>query len=298
MLAAHALPALFAVFLWWLSTGIIVYLDGLPRATHRYSLAGATVLLVAALAGLWRTRDDTSLTGAYLAFTCGLIAWGWQELSFYTGYVTGPRRERCPADCGGLKHFGHAVGTVLHHEIAILATAGCAIAATWGGANQIGLWTFLVIWAMRQSAKLNVFFGVQNLSEEFIPPHMEFLTGFLNQKPMNLFFPVSITLGTIAAVLLVQAAVSTPDLTAAVGFTFLSTLMILAVFEHWLMVLPIPANVLWAWGLSSHAASEPEPGCANRVHPIAKHSPLAHPHLLSQTVGTPKANTMPEWRKQ
>ena len=39
------------------------------------------------------------------------------------------------------------------------------VALTWGGANQVGTWTFLVLWVMRLSAKLNVFLGVPNLTE-------------------------------------------------------------------------------------------------------------------------------------
>ena len=48
-------------------------------------------------------------------------------------------------------------------------------ALTRDGANQVGLWTFVILWAMRQSAKLNVFLGVRNLSEEFLPEHLRYL---------------------------------------------------------------------------------------------------------------------------
>jgi len=70
---------LFTLFLWWFSTGVILYLDGLPRRTFRWSLLGATVLFAVALYGLAVTRSDTSVTGAYLAFTFGVLVWGFQE---------------------------------------------------------------------------------------------------------------------------------------------------------------------------------------------------------------------------
>ena len=53
----------------------------------------------------------------------GVLAWGWQELSLYTGFVTGPRKQFCPAGCTGWRHFGHALGVNLWHEIAIVAVA-------------------------------------------------------------------------------------------------------------------------------------------------------------------------------
>jgi len=39
-----AAPALFSAFVWWFSTGIVLYLDGLPQRTFRWSLLGSTVL--------------------------------------------------------------------------------------------------------------------------------------------------------------------------------------------------------------------------------------------------------------
>jgi putative photosynthetic complex assembly protein 2 len=41
--------------------------------------------------------------------------------------------------------------------------------------NQVGTGTFAVLWVMRISAKLNLFLGVRNLSEELLPPHLAYL---------------------------------------------------------------------------------------------------------------------------
>ena len=38
-----------------------------------------------------------------------------------------------------------------------------------------------------------------NLTEEFLPEHLQYLKSFLARKPMNLLFPVSVTGGTIVA---------------------------------------------------------------------------------------------------
>ena len=205
-MSTYAFPALFALFVWWLSAGIIIFLDGLPRRTFRWSMLGATLLMAASLYGLAATSHDATVAGAYRAFTFGLLAWGWQEISFYMGFVTGPRNEPCPEGCAGWRHFGHAIQTSLWRELAIIASAAIVVAVTWGEPNNVGLWTFMILWWMHQSAKLNVFLGVRNLNEEFLPEHLRFLRSFLTKRPMNLLFPVSVTVSTVIAALLAVRA--------------------------------------------------------------------------------------------
>ena len=42
-MAELLLPVLYTLFAWWFSTGVILYLDGLPRHTFRWTLNGATL---------------------------------------------------------------------------------------------------------------------------------------------------------------------------------------------------------------------------------------------------------------
>lgn len=256
-MTALALPALYALFVWWFSTGAILYLDGLPSSTFRWSMAGATVLLAGAAWGLVASRADPTPAGAYLAFTSGLVVWAWLEMTYYMGFVTGPRREACVDGCSGWRHFGHAVQASLYHELATLGLAALLLAATWGMPNQVGLWTFVVLWWMQLSAKLNVFLGVPNLSEEFLPEHLAFLKSFLTRKPMNLLFPVSVTVSVVVTTLLVQTALA-PGATPfdTVGFAFLAVLAMLAILEHWFLVLPLPVEALWRWSLKSRPSVE------------------------------------------
>jgi putative photosynthetic complex assembly protein 2 len=257
--ADFALPILHAIFVWWFSTGVILYLDGLPTKTFKWSMAAATVVFGVALYGLYTSAGDATVSGAYAAFTYGLLAWGWQEISFYMGYVTGPRKRPCGEDCRGWRHFLHAVETSLYHELSILITLAVIVGLTWGQPNHVGLWTFVALWWMHESARLNVFLGVRNLNEEFLPDHMEFLKSFFNNsKPINLLFPVSVTVSTVVTVLLAQAALhpaATPfDL---VAYTFIATMMALAILEHWFLVLPLPAAALWNWSLRSRTPQAP-----------------------------------------
>lgn len=259
---AVALPILFALFLWWFATGAIFYLDGLPRRTFKWSMLGATVLLSASFGALWHTANDASVFGAYAAFAAALIAWGWMEISLYMGYVTGPRKHRCAKGCSGIAHFGHAISANLWHELAIVAGAIGIAALVWGGANELGLWTYVVLWWMHLSARLNVFLGVPNVSEEFVPAHMDVLKGFLTTKPMNLLFPVSVTASTVIAVYLVHGAIAAATPFELTSYVFLSALMVLAIIEHWFLVLPLPVAALWNWSLSSRKAPQEEPDAA------------------------------------
>ncbi len=256
-MTTHLWPVLFALFVWWFSTGIIMFLDGLPRRTFKWSMIGATVLLATSFWGLHASSTDLSVRGAYIAFTCGLLAWGWQEISFYMGYVTGPRKDPCPEGCSGWRHFGHAIQTSLWHELAIIAAGIAVVLLTRHGQNQVGTWTFMVLWWMHQSAKLNVFLGVRNLNEEFLPEHLQFLRSFLRKKPMNLLFPVSVTVSTVIAAHLVSLAIHSTDPFSRAGYDFLSAMMVLAILEHWLLVLPLPAASLWGWSLRSRGTIKP-----------------------------------------
>ena len=258
-MADHGLPVLYALFLWWFSTGLILWLDGRPRRTFRWSMLGCTVLALLSLWGLYATRDDTSVLGAYAAFTYGLLVWGWHEMSFLMGYVTGPRREPCPGGCRGWRHLMHAIEAILWHELAIAATGALMVALTWGSANQVGTWVFLVLWVMRLSAKLNVYLGVPNLTDEFLPAHLAYLKSFMRKRPMNALFPISVTAGTVVTAQLVGHALAGGEGSfEATAYTFAAVLLALAVLEHWFLVLPLPDAALWSWALRNRHSESPK----------------------------------------
>ena len=241
---------LFSAFLWWFSTGVIFYLNARPANTHRWSLLAASVLLVVALYGLWASAGMQSVLASFIAFCCGLAIWGWHTMSYYMGIITGPRSEPCPPDCQGMTRFLRAFETDLYHELAIIATVGLMLVLTWQQPNPFGLWTFLLLWAMHVSAKLNVFLGVRNMNEEFLPQRIHYLTSYFGRKSINLLFPFSVAAGTLITVLLaLQASAADAPTWAVAGYVLLATLMALAVFEHWFMVLPIQAEALWRWSL-------------------------------------------------
>ena len=243
-------PILYALGLWWFSTGVVLYLDNLPGRTFRWTMLGGAAVLAIAIFGLFASSISTSTAMNYLAFTCGLVIWGVLEMSYFTGYATGPRKVPCPEGCTPWRRFKLAIMTSLYHELAIMTTGLLLIAISWGEPNQVGTWTFVVLWLMRWSAKLNLFLGVPNLNENWLPEHLRYLKTYMSKRGMNLLFPVSVTLPTILVVLIVLK-VSAPDAdgSEAVGLTLVASLLALAILEHWFLVLPLPDEALWAWAL-------------------------------------------------
>jgi putative photosynthetic complex assembly protein 2 len=172
-------------------------------------------------------------------------------MSFLTGFITGPRTTEAPRYTRGRAGLWAAVETLFYHEAAILVTGLALFAMLSGSANEVGLWTFVILWVMRISAKLNVYLGVPNLTEEFLPPHLTYLKTYFCRRSMNLLFPVSVTLSTIATWLLIGEAGNATSAFDTIGFTFLATLMALALIEHWFLVVPLPSASLWTWGMWS-----------------------------------------------
>ena len=264
------IPMLLAITVWWLSTGVILYLDGLGRGSFRWSMATATALSVAALIGLALTSSWQTPAGAYIAFLCALMIWGWNEMAFLMGYLSGPRRTPCPPDATGFRRFRYAAETLIDHELAILASGAVIAALTWGEPNQFGLWTFAVLWIMRLSTKLNIFLGAPNIPDEFLPAHMRYLSSYFRRRPMNGFFPFAITAATLFTAFLVHMALVFSETSfAQTGYLLLTTLMALAILEHWLLYVPISATKLWSWGLASHRGTgkaQPASGAAADHH--------------------------------
>jgi putative photosynthetic complex assembly protein 2 len=252
----YALPVLFTLFVWWFSTGVILMLDGLPRWTFKWTMVGATMVLVLSLLGLAVTAHDTRTSGAYSAFLFAVLVWAWQEIAFLLGYVTGPRRTALPAGAAGWRRTWYALQTVLHHELALIVLGAAVVAVTWGGSNPTGLWTFMILWVMRQSAKLNVFLGVRNLAEDFLPAHLRYLQSYFRRRPMNSLFPVSVIGSTLCVATIWQAAFAQGvERFDATALTFAGTLLTLAIVEHWFMVLPLRFERLWQWSLRGRAGA-------------------------------------------
>jgi len=123
------------------------------------------------------------------------------------------------------------------------------------GKNHVGSWTYTIIWLMHSSAKINAAPGVRNLNDHFFPEQLRYLSSFLKRRPMNLLFPVSITVSTVAIAVLVHKAMTVEnDPFELLAFMFFIVILALGVLEHWFLVPPIPAEALWNWSVKARKA--------------------------------------------
>lgn len=251
-------PILYALFVWWFSTGIVLLLVLRRRRTVAWSLAGAALLFPISLYLLLRSSKDDSVVGAYLAFTAAILLWGTQELAFLTGFLTGPRPLACPPAVRGLRRAAYAIGAILYHELALIGSGAAVAAVTFGGANQVGSLTFLILWVMRLSAKLNLFLGVPVLNDEVMPDHLTFLRSYFTRSTLNGLFPFAMALSILATGALVERAFAeqaTP--TTQTGSLLLAALLALAILEHGFMMVRLPVDALWRWSTRGGVQSAP-----------------------------------------
>ncbi len=242
-------PALFALLCWWLGTGAILWLVRRPPSSFRWSLAGFTVLLVASLWTTWLSMQAHTVANAYLAFASVIAMWSWHELAFLTGWLAGPRKTRLQPGASGWSRFTQSLQAVLWHELALLAN----FAALWwmqqGQPSHLAICTFALLWCMRASAKLNLFFGVPEVGEQYLPRHLAYLGSFFRRGPVGLFF-----YATVGSACLVWAwvvwQIPGGETARNTGWVLLAALLGLAIVEHAIMAWPLPMQKLWGWAMS------------------------------------------------
>lgn len=236
-----ALALIYATLLWFFSTGVILWLNRLPRETHQGAIVAATPLAGAAVCALIVSGGDTGAAAHYLAFTAALVIWGWHEMSFLMGFVNGPRRTPCPPGVRGWRRFLVSAETVIHHELALAATLIAMTALAWDQPNQTGVLTFAILFAMRLSAKLNIFLGVANLSDDMMPSHLAYLRSYFRVARLNWLYPLSLG-GCIALALWLV-----PGITTSAGAALLFALVLLGLLEHLFMMISFRDSALWNW---------------------------------------------------
>ncbi len=239
------LPLATAVLLWWSTTGLLLYLVRLPERTHRTSLVAATFTLGIAFACFELSLTRSGAGAAYLGFFSAVLLWGWLEMSYLMGFLTGSEREPCPPELSGWRRFVRAVSVGIYHELAVIAVGVTLIVASAQGSNSVAAWTFGILWFMRWSAKLNLYLGVANLNDDLLPERLRYMVSYMARRPMNGLFPVSVSLGTLLVAYHALAFANAGDPAAATGAALLMSIAALGVLEHWLLVLPVQDSALW-----------------------------------------------------
>lgn len=254
---AIAVP--YVLFVWWFSTGAVLLLVGASTQHDGWLKGGSLALFAAALAGIAASGRDSGPSGAYCAFTCAILLWGAVEISLLAGWITGPRPQACPRNCAPADRIWYALQAIAYHELLLIGTAALVFFVTTGLPNRVGWWTFGALFAMRESAKLNLFLGVRTLNEEMLPPRVKFIGSYFARGPINGLFPLSVSLVTAAAAVLSVAAVAVISPFDRLGLSLLAALVALGALEHWFMVMPIPAARLWRWSIPAAASGMAEP---------------------------------------
>lgn len=254
---AIAVP--YVLFVWWFSTGAVLLLVGANVQHGGWLKGGSLVLFAAALAGIAASGRDVNASGAYCAFTCAILLWGAVEISLLAGWITGPRPQACPRNCAPADRIWYALQAIAYHELLLIGTAALVFFVSASSPNKVGWWTFAALFAMRESAKLNLFLGVRTLNEEMLPPRVKFIGSYFARGPINGLFPLSVSLVTAAAAVLAVAAVTAAAPFERLGLSLLAALVALGALEHWFMVMPIPAARLWRWSIPAGASREVEP---------------------------------------
>ncbi len=247
------LPIATAAACWWLFTILALYRTGLPEHTYRSTLWLASAIAMLGVAGLAFSVGHAGSGHAYLAFISALAIWSWHEISYFLGYVSGPRPQPCPPGLSQWQRFLHGVRACLWHELAVVATAGIIAWISLGQPNQVGLATFCLLWLMRWSTKLNIFLGVWNLHIEYLPPRLSYLASYMARRRMNPLFPLSLAVGLgLVGYWSVQGLAAGASSYAVSGSLLLATLAALALLEHIFLMLDVPDGKLWQLARTSH----------------------------------------------
>jgi putative photosynthetic complex assembly protein 2 len=239
------LPVLTTLALWFASTALIVWLANRPSRTFRASLllGGGAGLLGLMLILL--TANAATPAADYAAFAGALLIWGWHELAFLTGAVTGSRRHGAAGERGWLR-FKAATAALIHHELALAATALLLLILSWGAANPTGAHAFALLLALRLSAKINIFLGVPNLSDEMMPARLGYLKSYFGAPRLHPALLLSLLGCALLTLWLGARALAAPG---DVGAALLFALAALGALEHLFLALPVRDGVLWRWAM-------------------------------------------------
>jgi len=238
------LPALYVLLVWWLGTGIVLWLQ--DRLTPGSRPAAVVLVVLALLSTIALVISGATLsTAASLAgFTAAVFLWGSLELSHNLGLVTGVHSDHCPAGARGWHRFRLALGTTIWHELSVLGTGLAVAVLLIESINPTGALTFAVLWLMRWSAKLNLFLGVPNFSTEWFPERLRHLASYVRRAPVSVFYPIALTLAALVLVAMLHRAATGDDAQRLVhGLP--AVLLMLAILEHAFLAMPLPDLELW-----------------------------------------------------
>lgn len=245
------LPFVAVTLLWFVSTGLVAMISHRLRASFGRALFIACAAAMVGLALVVATHASTAVWAAYASFLGGLLIWSWHEISFLTGAVAGSHREPCVAGAQGWQRFSQAAMALIHHEVALAMTAGLLLSLAAVTANPTGAYCFALLLIFRLSSKLNIFWGVPNLSDELLPHHLAYLKSYFGPRQLRPMLPLSIAAITALGAWFAHGALTATSAHAAVQASLLCCLCLLAALEHLFLAIPFRDSALWGWAFAS-----------------------------------------------
>ena len=248
--SGHILPVLLTVAIWFFATGLIAWLDNRDRDTFPRSLVAAGLAGVGGLCIIFAVMQSVTATAIYASFIGAILVWSWHEVGFLTGAVAGPRRLPCGDGVIGWERFSQAAATLVHHEIALALTALLLMSLSWNAPNQVAAMTFALLYGLRLSTKLNIFYGVPNTATDILPPHLSYLKSYYGPNRMGLPLIASTIAAVALAAWLGSAAYNAaPGSADAIAASLLFALAVLGALEHLFLALQFRDGMLWGWAL-------------------------------------------------
>lgn len=116
-------------------------------------------------------------------------------------------------------------------------------------ANPTGAYAFGLLLVFRLSSKLNIYWGVPNLSDELLPMHLAYLKSYFGPKRLRPMLGLSTVaiVGLAGYFGLAAFRADQPAELAQAGL--LCGLSLLAALEHLFLGLPFRDSALWSWAM-------------------------------------------------
>ncbi|MBC8086594.1 MAG: DUF3623 family protein [Phycisphaerae bacterium] len=215
---------------WWAATGVTLAMQRSPLASTA-SLAISSVLAIAGVLLIVRTRNELTVQGARLAFLGSSLIWWWCSTLFYSGVginistnvVEGPRTWELAMQAIAATLRADLVGVFALVAVALIVRRQ---------SNRLALWTLLAFWITLQTAKLNVFMGVRNSGADWLPVHLERLIQFFGPPVNSWLLPTTVIALSVWFVVVARKAQSARSSYAKHACAMIAFLVALAVLEH------------------------------------------------------------------
>ena len=238
--------------LWWLFTGLAL-ISAHQRPPIKNLLFGlSTIVAIGCIASVPYISADPSLVAVLFGFLFALLIWAWLELMFLMGIVTGPNKSLATQGRGVGQKFKRALATMIYHEVVVISVIGLTFFL--GGeqpTNPIIFYVLLVLWIMRCSTKLNLFFGVRHFNHGWLPKSHKHVASYVSVGKNSALMTPSSSLAAIFAALLFSRAFATDDTSVALSLFLLAWVAALAAVEHVFLMYRVGEEALWRWAVKS-----------------------------------------------